>query len=185
MQLVDLVARVLALVPPWVRIYRIQRDIPMPLVTSGVEKGAPGARAGPPGTAKHWPPSSGCCIIDRTRPCLLMLSCQPHELAHGAAVSPLGSSLHLGQATCGSWRWRAWVTWASSAATCAPGRPASRTSTTRCRALPAHPAGGAVSLQAVQRPNGFELSAQMAVCEAHICASMSSWMMPSIQCAVT
>lgn len=26
-------------VPPWVRIYRIQRDIPMPLVTSGVEKG--------------------------------------------------------------------------------------------------------------------------------------------------
>lgn len=33
------VARVVALVPPWVRIYRIQRDIPMPLVTSGVEKG--------------------------------------------------------------------------------------------------------------------------------------------------
>ncbi|KAG2434395.1 hypothetical protein HYH02_012407 [Chlamydomonas schloesseri] len=38
-KLVDLVARVLALVPPWVRIYRIQRDIPMPLVTAGVEKG--------------------------------------------------------------------------------------------------------------------------------------------------
>ena len=38
LQLVDLVARILALVPPWVRIYRIQRDIPMPLVTSGVEK---------------------------------------------------------------------------------------------------------------------------------------------------
>lgn len=38
-RLVDLVARVLALVPPWVRVYRIQRDIPMPLVTSGVEKG--------------------------------------------------------------------------------------------------------------------------------------------------
>ncbi|KAK9806799.1 hypothetical protein WJX72_003067 [[Myrmecia] bisecta] len=38
-QLIDLVARILALVPPWVRIYRIQRDIPMPLVTSGVEKG--------------------------------------------------------------------------------------------------------------------------------------------------
>jgi elongator complex protein 3 len=38
-RLVELVARVLALVPPWVRIYRIQRDIPMPLVTSGVEKG--------------------------------------------------------------------------------------------------------------------------------------------------
>eukprot|EP00897_Mesotaenium_endlicherianum_P004508 jgi/Mesen1/4085/ME000214S03276 len=38
-QLVDLVARVLVLVPPWTRVYRIQRDIPMPLVTSGVEKG--------------------------------------------------------------------------------------------------------------------------------------------------
>ncbi|GAB4818929.1 hypothetical protein N2152v2_005975 [Parachlorella kessleri] len=38
-KLVDLVARILALVPPWVRVYRIQRDIPMPLVTSGVEKG--------------------------------------------------------------------------------------------------------------------------------------------------
>ncbi|EFJ21495.1 hypothetical protein SELMODRAFT_417273 [Selaginella moellendorffii] len=38
-QLVNLVARVLSLVPPWTRVYRIQRDIPMPLVTSGVEKG--------------------------------------------------------------------------------------------------------------------------------------------------
>ncbi len=38
-QLVDLVARILAFVPPWVRVYRIQRDIPMPLVSSGVEKG--------------------------------------------------------------------------------------------------------------------------------------------------
>jgi hypothetical protein len=38
-RLVDLISRVLALVPPWVRVYRIQRDIPMPLVTSGVEKG--------------------------------------------------------------------------------------------------------------------------------------------------
>jgi len=37
--LVDLVARILALVPPWTRVYRIQRDIPMPLVTSGVEYG--------------------------------------------------------------------------------------------------------------------------------------------------
>ena len=37
--LVDLVARVLALLPPWVRAYRIQRDIPMPLVSSGVERG--------------------------------------------------------------------------------------------------------------------------------------------------
>ncbi|KAM7480122.1 hypothetical protein LguiA_028335 [Lonicera macranthoides] len=38
-QLVDIVARILAMVPPWTRIYRVQRDIPMPLVTSGVEKG--------------------------------------------------------------------------------------------------------------------------------------------------
>ncbi|KAK3639899.1 Elongator subunit [Elasticomyces elasticus] len=37
--LVDLVARILALIPPWTRIYRVQRDIPMPLVTSGVENG--------------------------------------------------------------------------------------------------------------------------------------------------
>ncbi|KAK7842785.1 elongator complex protein 3 [Quercus suber] len=38
-QLVDIVARILAMVPPWTRVYRVQRDIPMPLVTSGVEKG--------------------------------------------------------------------------------------------------------------------------------------------------
>ncbi|ELU04294.1 hypothetical protein CAPTEDRAFT_206807 [Capitella teleta] len=37
--LVDLIARILALVPPWTRIYRVQRDIPMPLVSSGVEHG--------------------------------------------------------------------------------------------------------------------------------------------------
>ena len=37
--LVDLVARIMALVPPWTRIYRVQRDIPMPLVTSGVDNG--------------------------------------------------------------------------------------------------------------------------------------------------
>jgi elongator complex protein 3 len=37
--LVDIVARILALVPPWTRVYRIQRDIPMPLVTSGVGYG--------------------------------------------------------------------------------------------------------------------------------------------------
>lgn len=36
---IDLVAKILSLVPPWVRIYRIQRDIPMPLVTSGVDNG--------------------------------------------------------------------------------------------------------------------------------------------------
>ena len=37
--LVDVVAQILALVPPWTRVYRIQRDIPMPLVTSGVDHG--------------------------------------------------------------------------------------------------------------------------------------------------
>ncbi|KAL8561726.1 Elongator subunit [Nucella lapillus] len=37
--LVDLIARILALVPPWIRVYRVQRDIPMPLVSSGVERG--------------------------------------------------------------------------------------------------------------------------------------------------
>jgi elongator complex protein 3 len=36
---VDLVAKILAMVPPWTRVYRVQRDIPMPLVTSGVEYG--------------------------------------------------------------------------------------------------------------------------------------------------
>ena len=35
----DVVAQILALVPPWTRVYRIQRDIPMPLVTSGVDHG--------------------------------------------------------------------------------------------------------------------------------------------------
>ena len=29
----------MALVPPWVRVYRMQRDIPMPLVSSGVDHG--------------------------------------------------------------------------------------------------------------------------------------------------
>ncbi|XP_045391505.1 elongator complex protein 3 isoform X2 [Lemur catta] len=37
--LIELVARILALVPPWTRVYRVQRDIPMPLVSSGVEHG--------------------------------------------------------------------------------------------------------------------------------------------------
>ena len=37
--LIDLVAKILSLIPPWTRVYRIQRDIPMPLVTSGVDHG--------------------------------------------------------------------------------------------------------------------------------------------------
>ncbi|KAJ8734281.1 hypothetical protein PYW07_014832 [Mythimna separata] len=37
--LVDLIAKILALIPPWTRVYRVQRDIPMPLVSSGVEHG--------------------------------------------------------------------------------------------------------------------------------------------------
>mmetsp|Transcript_15768 Transcript_15768/g.24000 ORF Transcript_15768/g.24000 Transcript_15768/m.24000 type:complete len:566 (-) Transcript_15768:52-1749(-) len=38
-QLIELTASILAMVPPWTRVYRIQRDIPMPLVSSGVEHG--------------------------------------------------------------------------------------------------------------------------------------------------
>eukprot|EP01006_Ploeotia_vitrea_P026762 TRINITY_DN59708_c0_g1_i1.p1 TRINITY_DN59708_c0_g1~~TRINITY_DN59708_c0_g1_i1.p1 ORF type:complete len:582 (-),score=27.01 TRINITY_DN59708_c0_g1_i1:112-1857(-) len=38
-ELVELVAHIMSLVPPWTRVYRIQRDIPMPLVTSGVDSG--------------------------------------------------------------------------------------------------------------------------------------------------
>jgi len=38
-QLVELTAQILSLVAPWTRLYRIQRDIPMPLVSSGVEHG--------------------------------------------------------------------------------------------------------------------------------------------------
>lgn len=37
--LIDLLAQILSIVPPWTRIYRVQRDIPMPLVSSGVEHG--------------------------------------------------------------------------------------------------------------------------------------------------
>lgn len=32
-ELVDLIAHILSLIPPWTRVYRVQRDIPMPLVT--------------------------------------------------------------------------------------------------------------------------------------------------------
>jgi elongator complex protein 3 len=38
-ELIDVISQVLAMVPPWTRVYRIQRDIPMPLVTSGVDHG--------------------------------------------------------------------------------------------------------------------------------------------------
>ncbi|CAK9304829.1 unnamed protein product [Gordionus sp. m RMFG-2023] len=39
-QLINLVSLILSLVPPWTRVYRVQRDIPMPLVTaSAVESG--------------------------------------------------------------------------------------------------------------------------------------------------
>jgi elongator complex protein 3 len=38
-ELVDFLAQILAYVPPWTRIYRVQRDIPMTLVSSGVEHG--------------------------------------------------------------------------------------------------------------------------------------------------
>lgn len=38
-QLIDFTARILALVPPWVRVYRVQRDIPLPLASAGVGTG--------------------------------------------------------------------------------------------------------------------------------------------------
>ncbi|KRX46112.1 Elongator complex protein 3 [Trichinella sp. T9] len=37
--LIELLAKILEIVPPWVRVYRVQRDIPMPLVSSGVTYG--------------------------------------------------------------------------------------------------------------------------------------------------
>lgn len=36
-KMVNLLADIMALTPPYVRIYRIMRDIPLPLITSGVE----------------------------------------------------------------------------------------------------------------------------------------------------
>lgn len=36
-QLINLLADILYLTPPYVRIYRIMRDIPLPLITSGVD----------------------------------------------------------------------------------------------------------------------------------------------------
>ncbi|KAI5189901.1 elongator complex protein 3 [Nematocida minor] len=38
-ELIDLLAQIFIMVPPWIRIYRVQRDIPMTLVSSGVEHG--------------------------------------------------------------------------------------------------------------------------------------------------
>jgi len=38
-ELVNLLAKIFAMVPPWIRVYRVQRDIPMTLVSSGVEHG--------------------------------------------------------------------------------------------------------------------------------------------------
>ncbi|WEL39264.1 Elongator complex protein 3 [Encephalitozoon hellem] len=38
-ELIDILARILSFVPPWMRVYRVQRDIPMTLVSSGVEHG--------------------------------------------------------------------------------------------------------------------------------------------------
>lgn len=38
-ELIEFLAQILSYVPPWTRIYRVQRDIPMTLVSSGVERG--------------------------------------------------------------------------------------------------------------------------------------------------
>ncbi|KAK8889980.1 Elongator subunit [Tritrichomonas musculus] len=37
--LITLIAEILRVVPPWVRVFRVQRDVPMTLVTAGVENG--------------------------------------------------------------------------------------------------------------------------------------------------
>ena len=50
--LVDLVATILSLVPPWVRIYRVQRDIPMPLVRYAYASLAMRQKAGLQGIAR-------------------------------------------------------------------------------------------------------------------------------------
>ena len=38
-ELITLIAEILRIVPPWVRVFRVQRDVPMNLVTAGVENG--------------------------------------------------------------------------------------------------------------------------------------------------
>lgn len=38
-ELIDFLAKILGYIPPWTRVYRVQRDIPMTLVSSGVEHG--------------------------------------------------------------------------------------------------------------------------------------------------
>lgn len=37
--LITLIAKILAVVPPWVRVFRVQRDVPMTLVSAGVDNG--------------------------------------------------------------------------------------------------------------------------------------------------
>ena len=61
-QLVELTAHILSLVPPWTRMYRIQRDIPMPLVSSGVEHGNLRELAMQKMREQDWP-----CLDIRTR----------------------------------------------------------------------------------------------------------------------
>lgn len=38
-ELITLIAEILRIVPPWVRVFRVQRDVPMTLVSAGVENG--------------------------------------------------------------------------------------------------------------------------------------------------
>ena len=38
-QLITLIAEILRVVPPWVRVFRVQRDVPMTLVSAGVDNG--------------------------------------------------------------------------------------------------------------------------------------------------
>ncbi|KAL7714284.1 Elongator complex protein 3 [Entamoeba marina] len=61
-EIVDVLARCLALIPPWVRVHRIQRDIPVPLVSAGADKGNLREYVMQHMTNNNWP-----CRDTRTR----------------------------------------------------------------------------------------------------------------------
>ncbi|BFU21122.1 histone acetyltransferase, putative [Entamoeba histolytica HM-1:IMSS-B] len=59
---IDVLSRILALIPPWVRVHRIQRDIPIPLVSAGADKGNLREYVQRQMDANNWP-----CRDTRTR----------------------------------------------------------------------------------------------------------------------
>lgn len=152
---------ILSLVPPWVRVYRIQRDIPMPLVTSGVEKGnlrqlalARMAALGLRCRCEGWCQWRGACMwvrpgmrsrsSEQTRSCVRpCLSSGPSCWLHCTGGFVVKSH-HLHESAWqrfGSFAGEGpWLTLSICAAvaccvhagTCARVRQASRTSTTRC-----------------------------------------------------